>query len=79
MFVLGPCASAGVHVITPELEIVAPAGAANKAYVKEFGGESASVAVFVTVSVVNSASVTSSCAGRIGGVFAGVTVTRKLY
>ena len=79
VFVPGPCASVGVHVITPELEIVAPAGAVNKVYVNVFGGELVSLAVFVTISVVNSATVTSACAGRIGGVFAGLTITRKLF
>ena len=38
-----------------------------------------SVAVFVTISVVNSATVVSACVGRIGGVFAGLTMTRKLF
>lgn len=79
VFVLGPCASVGVQVITPELEIVAPEGAANKEYVRVFGGESLSVAVFVTVNVVNSATVGSACTGRIGAVFAGLTMTRKLF
>jgi hypothetical protein len=37
------------------------------------------VAVFVTISVVNSAPVVSACAGRIGAVFAGLTITRKLF
>ena len=78
VFVLGPCASVGVQVITPELEIVAPEGAPNKVYVRVFGGESLSVAVFVTIRVVNSATVVSACAGRIGEVFPGVTMTRKL-
>jgi hypothetical protein len=75
VFVLGPCASVGVHEITPELEIVAPAGAANKVYVRISGGESLSVAVFVTINVVNSATVVSACAGRIGGVFPAETMT----
>jgi len=79
VFVLGPCASVGVQEITPELEIVAPVGAANKVYVKVFGGESLSVAVFVTISVVNSVTVVSACAGRSGAVFAGLTTTRKLF
>jgi hypothetical protein len=79
VLVPGPCTSLGVHAITPELEMVAPEGAASKVYVKVFGGESLSVAVFVTISVVNSATVASVCAGRIGAVFAGVTVTRKLF
>jgi hypothetical protein len=79
VFVLGPCASPGVQVITPELEIVAPDGAANNVYVRVFGGESLSVAVFVTIIVVNSAIVVSPCAGRIGAVFAGLTMTRKLF
>jgi len=79
VLVFGPCASVGVQVITPELEIVAPAGAANKVYVNVFGGESLSVAVFVTVKVVISATVTSACAGRMGGVFPGVTMTWKLF
>jgi hypothetical protein len=78
VFVLGPCASVGVQTITPELEIVAPAGAAKRVYVRIFGGESLSVAVFVTINVVNSATVVSACEGRIGAVFAGLTMTRKL-
>src|SRR5215831_4507972 len=41
-FVPGPCASVGVQLITPELEIAAPAGGANKVYVRVFGGESLS-------------------------------------
>src|SRR5215468_2833109 len=79
VFVLGPCASVGVQVITPELEIVAPAGAVNKVYVRVFRGKSLSMAVFVTIKVVNSATVASAWAGRTGGVFAGLTMTRKLF
>jgi len=79
VFVPGPCASVGVQEITPELEIVAPEGAASNVYVRLFGGESLSVAVFVTVKVVNSATVALACAGRIGAVFAGLTMTRKVF
>src|SRR6266536_545222 len=79
VFVLGPCASVGVHVITPEPEIVAPEGAANNVYVKMFGGESLSVAAFVTISVVNSAIVALACTARTGALFGGPTVTRKLF
>jgi hypothetical protein len=37
------------------------------------------VAVFVTVNVVNSATVRLLCAGSTGAVFAGVTTTAKLF
>ena len=55
VFVLGPCASLGVHVITPLLApIVIPLGALTSAKVNVFAGISESLAVFVTVKVVNS-------------------------
>src|ERR1051326_1268790 len=40
VFVLGPCASVGVHVITPEGEMAAPVGAESKEYVSVFAGRS---------------------------------------
>src|SRR6266850_3738963 len=51
-FVPGPCASLGVQVITPLVEIAAPAGGAINEYVSVVAGRSASVAVFVTRRVV---------------------------
>src|SRR6266436_10176555 len=47
VFVLGPCASVGVHVITPAAEMAAPVGAERNEYVSMFAGRSASVAVSV--------------------------------
>src|SRR5216683_1566672 len=54
-FVLGPCASVGVQVRTPVVESsVIPLGPATKENVSVFAGISGSVAVLVTVKVVNS-------------------------
>src|SRR5205814_1051631 len=51
-FVLGPWASVGVQVSTPLLESrFTPAGADTRLNVNVFAGRSASLAVFVTVSV----------------------------
>src|ERR1051326_282290 len=79
VFVLGPCASDGLQVMTPDAEIAAAAGATSNVYVSVLGAESVSEAVFVTVSVVNSAIVRLLCGGKTGAVFAGVTTTRKLF
>src|ERR1035437_7859930 len=57
VLVLGPCASVGVQLITPLPSIIAPAGAVMKVYANAWGGKSLSIAVFVTVRVVNSAMV----------------------
>jgi hypothetical protein len=43
------------------------------------GGESVSIAVFVTIKVVNSATVRLLCDGSTGAVLAGVTTTTKLF
>src|SRR6266704_3227980 len=52
--VLGPCASLGVQVSTPVAESsVMPLGPATRANVKVLAGISGSVAVLVTVNVVN--------------------------
>src|SRR3989442_8250711 len=77
--VLGPWASVGVQVNTPVLESrFTPAGAATKLKVKELAGRSASLAVFVTVSVLSSGTVRSVGTVSTGGLFASVTTTAKL-
>src|ERR1051326_3510389 len=77
VFVLGPCASVGVHVITPEGEMAAPVGAESKVYVSVFAGISGSVAVSTTVINVNSLIVRSAGAGRTGALLTSSTVTVK--
>src|SRR5207244_10377725 len=60
--VLGPCASVGVQLSTPLLgSRFTPLGADTKLKVNALAGRSASLAVFVTVSVL------SSAARRVGG------------
>src|SRR5258707_120228 len=56
--VLGPCASVGVQVRTPVLGFrFTPVGADTKLNVNVLAGRSASLAVFVTVSVLSSVTV----------------------
>jgi hypothetical protein len=58
VFVLGPCASVGVHVSTPLAgSRFTPLGADTNAKVKVWAGTSLSVAVLVTVNIASSASV----------------------
>src|SRR5205814_1790434 len=57
VFVLGPCASLGVQVITPLVSICAPAGGLTSVYESAFAGRSESVARLVTTSAANSATV----------------------
>jgi len=54
-FVVGPCASVGVQVITPLVLIATPLGALAKLWVKAFVEDSKPVVALVTVSRVSSA------------------------
>src|SRR5436190_7462208 len=77
--VLGPWASVGVQVSTPLLgSRFTPAGADTRLKVKEFAGRSASVAEFVSVSVLSSVSVCSVGTVSTGAVFTSLTITIKL-
>src|SRR5882724_9438619 len=77
--VLGPWASVGVQVNTPLLgSRFTPLGADTRLKVNVFAGRSASLAVFVTVSVFSSVTVRSVVAVRTGAMFASVTTTVKL-
>src|SRR6185295_17121186 len=79
VFVDGPCASVGVQVSTPVTESrLTPAGALTKAKVSVLDGRSASVAVLVTVSVVNSLIVCVPGTVNTGAVFTSLTTTVKL-
>src|SRR5207249_4312954 len=74
-FVPGPCASAGVHVITPVLGlIVAVPGATSNEKVSVLVGMSRSVAVLVTASIVSSLSVWFVRDDNVGAVFNTVKV-----
>src|SRR4029079_13013554 len=73
-----PCASLGVQVIRPLVEIVAPSGVAINKRVSGVAGRCASVAVFVIRRVVSSAIVRFICAASTGARFTSVTVTVKL-
>ena len=55
VFVLGPCASLGVHVMAPPEDTAKPVGPDTRPNVSVLGGTSESVAVAVTLSVVCSA------------------------
>ncbi len=78
-FVLGPWASVGVQVSTPLLGFrLTPLGAETKLKVNVFAGRSASLAMFVTVSVLNSGTVLSVGTVSTGALFASVTTTVKL-
>src|SRR6266436_223710 len=79
VFVLGPCASVGVQLMTPLVSIVAPAGGFTKTYVRLLVGTSGSLARLVTVSALNSAIVRFVCSGSTGGRFASFTTTLKLF
>src|SRR5881397_4209753 len=77
--VLGPWASVGVHVSTPLLGFkFTPAGADTRLKVNVLAGRSASLAVFVTVSVLSSATVRSVGTVSTGALLASVTTTVKL-
>src|SRR6266542_2318770 len=59
--VLGPCASVGVQVSTPLIEFkFTPAGADTRLNVNVFAGKSTSLAEFVTVSELNSLTVSNT-------------------
>src|SRR6266576_2304926 len=78
--VLGPWASDGVQVSTPLLgSRLTPLGADTKLKVNAFAGRSASLAVFVTVSVLSSVTVRSVGTVSTGALFASVTTTVKLF
>src|SRR5579862_1111663 len=80
VYVPGPCASDGVHVMTPLEEITAFVGGATKEYVKVFGGMSESVALFVTVMSVSSLIVRlPGVCTNTGGLFTSVTVSVKEF
>src|SRR5437773_1548179 len=74
--VLGPWASVGVHVNTPLLgSRFTPLGAETKLKVNAFAGRSASLAMFVTVSVLSSGTVRSVGTVSSGALFASLTTT----
>src|SRR3989442_11792935 len=76
--VLGPWASVGVQVSTPLLgSRFTPLGADTRLKVNVFAGRSASLAVFVTVSVLSSVTVRSVGTVSTGALFASVTTTRS--
>ena len=79
-FVLGPCASVGVQVKTPFVELMlAPAGApGSKLNVSVFAGRSSSVAVFVTTNVLSSLIIWFAGTVSTGARFTSVTTTVKL-
>src|SRR3989454_6051309 len=78
-FVLGPWASVGVQLSTPLLGFkFTPAGADTKLKVNVLTGRSASLAVFVTVSVLSSVTVWSVGTVSTGALLASVTTTVKL-
>src|SRR6266566_612442 len=74
-FVLGPWASVGVQVSTPVLESrFIPAGADTKLKVNVLAGRSASLAEFVTVSVLSSVIVWSGGTVSTGALSTGLTM-----
>lgn len=78
MFVLGPCASVGVHVIKPELVFIAmPAGGEIRLNDSVFVGTSVSVAHTVTVSVASSLMFVFGGMFKTGGELTSLTVTLK--
>src|SRR2546426_6052928 len=78
-FVLGPWASVGVQLSTPLLGFkFTPAGADTKLKVNVLTGRSASLAVFVTVSVLSSVTVWSVGTVSTGALFTSLTTTIKL-
>src|SRR5439155_715131 len=78
-FVLGPWASVGVQLSTPLLgSRFTPAGADTRLKVNVLAGRSASLAVFVTMSVLSSVTVWSVGTFSTGALFASVTTTVKL-
>src|SRR5439155_1369766 len=77
--VLGPWASVGVQVSTPVLGFTfTPAGPDTRLKVNVFAGRSVSLAVFVTIRVLSSATVRSVGTVSTGALFASVTTTVKL-
>src|SRR5213592_4280009 len=78
VFVLGPCASLGVHVIAPAEDTVRPVGPDTKAKLSVLAGRSESVAVALTLSAVCSPMVWVPGTVRTGAVFTSVTMTWKL-
>src|SRR5207245_1938529 len=79
-FVLGPCASPGVQLITPLLPLMLmPRGALTSANVKVLAGMSASVALALTLSLLSSPTRRSSGPLNTGARFTSVTVTVKLF
>src|SRR3989442_1509433 len=77
--VLGPWASVGVQVSTPLLESrFTPTGADTRLKVNVFAGRSASLAAFVTVSVLSSVTVRSGGTVSTGALFTSLTTTIKL-
>src|SRR5437773_3901920 len=77
--VLGPWASVGVQLSTPLLgSRFTPLGADTKLKVNALAGRSASLAVFVTVSVLSSGTVRSVGTVSTGALFASATTIVKL-
>src|SRR5713226_470258 len=77
-FVLEPSPSLGIHVITPLLSIVAPAGGFNNEYVNVGVGMSVSNAVLVTAKCVNGLTVRLLCSPSTGPFRCALTTTVKL-
>src|SRR2546425_8801264 len=76
--VLGPCASVGIQVSTPVFaSSCTPVGAETRLKVSVLAGTSASAAVFVTTSVVNSLIVWLGGTIIAGTLFTSVTNTVK--
>src|SRR5204863_125206 len=78
-FVLGPCASVGVQVSTPELASRrTPVGAETRPKLSVLAGRSASLAVLVTTSVLSSLIVWFAGTVSTGALFTSRTTTVKL-
>ena len=79
-FVLGPCASVGLHVNAPvEESMLAPFGApGSRLKVSTFAGKSGSVAVAIKVSSDVSSTVWLGKAPTTGGEFTSMTVIVKV-
>src|SRR5205807_840795 len=76
VFVLGPCASPGVQLITPLLPlIVIPEGGPTRLNVSVLAGTSASVALAATASALNSSIVWFPGTVNTGAVFVPTTLT----
>ena len=75
VLVPGPCASFGVQVMIPFVDIDAFVGPTVRTYDNTFTGRSPSDAVFVTVINTSSLTVKFVCGGSVGAVLTSFTVT----